>query len=89
MLEKGREYPAAITLPISSDPGALGHAVTWIAGQDRELGGVPLLYAPAKRNLEYDPGVSPCGEGHGGRDVAHTWQPAVGRRGGPRALARP
>jgi hypothetical protein len=58
MLEKGREYPAAITLPISSDPGALGHAVSWIAGQDRELGGVPLLYAPGNKNLEYDPAVS-------------------------------
>jgi hypothetical protein len=58
MLEKGREYPAAITLPLSSDPGALGHAVTWIAMQDRELGCVPLLYAPGKRNLEYDPAVS-------------------------------
>lgn len=59
MLERGREYPAAITSPSYSDPTALGRAMTWVAEKDHQLGGTALLYAPGKRNLEYDAKISP------------------------------
>lgn len=58
MLEREREYPAAITSPSYSDPTAVGRAVTWVAEKDHQLGGTALLYAPGKQNLEYDDKIS-------------------------------
>jgi hypothetical protein len=58
MLDRKREYPAAITSPSHTDQAALSHAITWIADQDSQAGGIALLYAPGKQNLQYDGRIS-------------------------------
>lgn len=52
MFEKERNYPVAYVLHTAENAKAL--AVRWVLDQAAAHGGVPLLYAPGKRNVEQD-----------------------------------
>ncbi|MCB2176458.1 MAG: hypothetical protein KQH57_11665 [Actinomycetales bacterium] len=56
-------HPRAVVSSRADDPRATERAITWVLERTRELGGVPLVYAPGRRNIDQNPRLSAFAKG--------------------------
>lgn len=68
MFETERHYPTAFIRNSAQDARAL--AVRWVVNQAKVVGGIPLLYAPGRRNYLDDPLLSAFAK----RYASRTWK---------------
>lgn len=68
MFERERDYPTAFIRDIAPDAHAV--AVRWVEDQAKVVGGMPLLYAPGRRNYGDNPLLSAFAK----RYASRTWK---------------
>ncbi len=71
MFEKERDYPTAFIR--NSAPDAHATAVRWVVNQAKIVGGMPLLYAPGRRNYADNPLLSAFAKRHASRTWKSGW----------------